>query len=96
MTFRLRPAAEADIEEIALLITADNPRAARRWFDDIYLRCRHIGEMPGLGVARPDVRPGLRLLPAGNYLILYEQIDGGADIIRVLHGARQWQVLFDG
>lgn len=49
--------------------------------------------MPGLGVARPDVRPDLRMLPAGNYLILYCEIDGGAEIVRVVHGARQWQDL---
>jgi toxin ParE1/3/4 len=95
MTFRLRPEAEADIEAIALYIADDNPSAARRWFDEMHLRCERIGEMPGMGVARPDVRPDLRTFPAGNYLILYREIDDGAEIVRVVHGARHWQKLFD-
>jgi toxin ParE1/3/4 len=95
MTFRLRPEAEADIEAIALYISEDSPAAARRWFDEMHLRCKRIGEMPGMGIARPDVRPDLRTFPPGNYLILYREIDSGAEIVRVVHGARHWQKLFD-
>lgn len=93
MTYRLRPQAEADIEAIALYIAEDNPSAASRWFTSIHQRCQKIGKMPGIGVARPDVRPDLRMLPVGNYLILYRQIDDGAEIVRVVHGARQWEDL---
>lgn len=93
MSYRLRPQAEADIEAIALYIAEDNPSAARHWHEDIYRRCQRIGEMPGIGIARPEVRPELRSLPAGNYLILYRQIDEGAEIVRVVHGARQWEDL---
>lgn len=93
MSYRLRPQAEADIEAIALYIAEDNPSAARRWYDDIYRRCQRIGAMPGIGVARPEVRPDLRSFPIGNYLILYRQIGEGAEIVRVVHGARQWEDL---
>ena len=41
----------------------------------------------------PLFDPGLRMLPAGSYLILYQQVDKGVEIARVLHGARQWQDL---
>lgn len=93
MTFRLRPQAEADIEAIALYIAQDNPVAARNWFNDIYSSCQKLGLMPGMGVARFDVRPNLRMFVVGNYLILYQQIENGVDIVRVLHGARQWREL---
>ena len=93
MGFRLRPQAAADIENIALYIAEDNPRAARNWFEDIYYHCQRLGEMPGMGAARFDVRHGLRMFPVGNYLILYQQTDDGAEIVRVIHGARQWQEL---
>jgi toxin ParE1/3/4 len=93
MSYRLRPQAEADIEAIALYIAGDNPSAAKRWHNDIQLHCQRIGEMPGIGVARPEVRPELRTFPVGNYLILYRQIDEGAEIVRVVHGARQWEDL---
>ena len=94
MAFRLLPAAEADLTAIALHIAEDNPRAAQRWLESIEERCVRLGEMPGMGVARPDIRADLRLMPVGNYLILYRQVDDNVEIVRVLHGARQWQDLF--
>ncbi len=94
MSYRLRPQAEADIEAIALYIAKDNPSAAKRWYNDIYRCCQRIGEMPGIGISRPEVRPDLRSFSIGNYLILYRQISEGAEIVRVVHGARQWEDLF--
>jgi toxin ParE1/3/4 len=93
VTFRVRPEAETDLERIALTIEKISPRAAKRWLDDIHRHCQRLGDMPGMGVARPDVRPDLRLFPVGNYLILYREIDTGAEIVRVIHGARQWEDL---
>ena len=93
MALRLRPEAEADIETITLYIAEDSPSAALRWYDEIYSHCRRIADMPGIGVARPEVRAELRTFPVGNYLILYRQIEDGAEIVRVVHGARQWQEL---
>jgi toxin ParE1/3/4 len=57
VTFRLKPEAEADIANIALYIAADNPSAARRWLDNIELRCRNLGDMRGLGVAGDGMCP---------------------------------------
>lgn len=93
MSYRLRPEAEADIEAIALYIAEDNTAAALRWCEDIYRCCQRIGEMPGVGIARPEVRPDLRTFAVGNYLILYREIAEGAEIVRLVHGARQWQEL---
>ena len=93
MRFRLSPKARADLDAISQHIGADNPSASSRWLIAMRNHFRRIGAMPRMGVTRPEVQPGLRLHPAGNYLILYREIPGGAEIIRVLHGARQWQAL---
>jgi len=91
--FRLTPQADRDIEEIANYISLDNPPAAWRWIDNALEKCRKIGDMPRMGVARPEIRPGLRTMPFGSYMIVYREIDGGAEIVRVLHGARRWEDL---
>lgn len=93
MTFKLTPQAEADISAIVLHIAEGNPPTAFRWVEDIENRCHRLGDMPSIGVARPEVRPELRSFPVGNYLILYREADDGAEIIRIVHGARQWQEL---
>ena len=93
MTLRVLPAALADIRAIARHIAIDNPRAAQRWTDSIMDKCARIGEMPGIGVARPDVDSDLSLFPVGTYVIFYRQVGTRTEIIRVLHGARDWRTL---
>ncbi|TNC71473.1 type II toxin-antitoxin system RelE/ParE family toxin [Rubellimicrobium roseum] len=93
MAYRLLPAALADLEVISLHIAADNPRAARRWLDRIEERCARLAELPGLGVARPDIRSDLRFWPEGSYLLLYRQTGEDVEFVRILHGARQWEDL---
>jgi toxin ParE1/3/4 len=93
MSYRILPLAARDIEEIVFYIAEDNPMAAQKWLNDIHARCRRISEMPGMGTAKPDVNPDLRMSPIGNYLILYRQIGPDVEIVRVVHGARQWQEL---
>jgi toxin ParE1/3/4 len=93
MSFILRPAAEADIEEIAAHIAQDNLTAALRWIDDVHRCCGRIATMPRMGTLRSDIRPGLRMFPLGNYLILYLEHGRHVEVVRVLHGARRWQSL---
>ncbi|WP_411555612.1 type II toxin-antitoxin system RelE/ParE family toxin [Nitrosospira sp. Is2] len=50
----------------------DNVQAARRWIEDMHALCQQLGEMPSMGVAKSSIRLGLRMLPAGSYLILYQ------------------------
>ncbi|MFK8254202.1 type II toxin-antitoxin system RelE/ParE family toxin [Ancylobacter terrae] len=95
MAFRLLPSAESDLWETVRRIADDNPAAALRWYDSIVERCRLLGEMPRMGTEHPQVRPGLRTFPVGNYLILYREAEGGADIVRVVWGARKWQELLE-
>jgi toxin ParE1/3/4 len=91
MGFRLLPAAEADLDGIVQHIAESHPRASRRWLDRITDRFGLLGEMPGAGAPRFEVRPGLRILPVGRYVILYRQEGDDAVIARVVHGARRWE-----
>jgi toxin ParE1/3/4 len=94
MSFVLRPQAEEDIFVIARYIADHNPRAALDWRLDILNACRMLGEMPRSGVSRDDVRLGLRMFPKGNYLILFEIVENGIAVTRVIHGSRNWPKLF--
>lgn len=93
MTYRLLPQAISDIESIVLTIAADNPVAAQHWFDRLLKTFTTLGTMPEMGSPRFDVRPDMRLLPIGSYLILYRATDAVAEIVRVIHGAREWEDL---
>jgi toxin ParE1/3/4 len=53
-----------------------------------------LSDFPGLGPARPELRPRLRSFPVGNYLLFYRPIRGGIELIRVIHGARDLRAEF--
>jgi toxin ParE1/3/4 len=83
-----RARAEADLIEIWSYIAEDNPQAADQLLDKIDEACARLAEYPYLGRTRPDLAEDLRHSVIGRYLILYREIAGGIEIIRVLHGAR--------
>ncbi len=93
MSVRRTQQADEDMEDIASYISLDSPKAAQNWLDAIEAKFEVIGMTPGLGVSRPEVRAELRSFSFGNYLILYRKIEDGAEIVRVMHGARDWQKL---
>jgi toxin ParE1/3/4 len=55
-----------------------------------------LRQFPGIGTLRDDIRPGLRMLVEGNYLLLYEH-DPGSDaveLVSVIDGRRDLSTLF--
>lgn len=92
MTARLTPRARADLLEIEAFIGADDPAAAERWLRRALAKVELIGEMPGAGTLLRRGRPR-RFLVFGRYLIVYDPEPGGALILRILHGARDWRRL---
>jgi toxin ParE1/3/4 len=82
--------ASRDLEEIVHYIGARNPGAATRLTDRLETECWRLAREPGIGQLRPDLAPGLRFCPVGNYLIFYRESAEGIQVIRVLHGARDY------
>ena len=79
-----------DLEEIVRYIGAKNPAAAARLTDLIEEECWRLARQPGLGQLRPDLLPGIRFIPLGTYLIFYRESGEGIQVLRVLHGARDY------
>ena len=94
--YRLTEQARADLDEIWLYIAEDNIPAADRFFDTLHERFVLLAGQPFLGRARPELAPNLRSLPVGNYVMLYRPIDDGIEVVRVLHGARDIDAMFEG
>ena len=80
--------ARLDLMEIWEYVAADDPEAADRLLDRIDATCARIASFPSLGRSRDDLRPGLRYVPLGHYLILYRASESGVVIVRVLHARR--------
>ena len=86
--FRKTARAEEDLIDIWLYIAQDNPDAADNLLDTIEEKGQLLAENPELGQTRPDIADEFRYLPVGRYLMLYRVIEGGIELVRVVHGMR--------
>jgi toxin ParE1/3/4 len=81
------PLAQADIDEIWDYIARDSAPNADRFVDRIERRFDLLAGNPGMGIARDDLRPGLRRFTHARYLIYYRSVRGGIEVVRVVRGA---------
>lgn len=68
--------------------------AAMKWLEDLDSRFTELAGAPGSGTDRSDLRPGMRSSPFGNYLIFFKRLRDGIQVVRVIHGARDYKRLF--
>lgn len=80
--------ARRDLQDIWEHIHHDRPGSADAVAERIDGRCRNLTKNPYLGVARPDIRPVLRVSVVGNYLIFYSVDRDEIRIVRIIHGKR--------
>ena len=95
MKVRLTQEAEADLEDIGDRIAERNPARAVTYVRELRERVNRIGEFPHAGPPRPQWGEGIRIAVHGKYLIIYRVRDETVQILRVLHGARDLDALFE-
>jgi toxin ParE1/3/4 len=88
------PSARRDLQEILEFIALDKPGAALRHVERLESACWDLAKNPELRATRNDILPQLRVWSVGNYVIFYRRSDDGIEIIRVVHGARNFNELF--
>jgi len=93
--YRVSEAARSDLDDIWFYIARDNVEAADRFINIILSRFPIIAATPLLGRPRTDLSLNLRSFPVGRYIIFYQPLEEGMEIVRVLHGARDFPPLFD-
>lgn len=89
MRLHWTPQAIADRDTIYDHIEADNPRAALALDELFSEKASRLVDHPGIG--RPGRVAGTHELVAHqNYILVYDVIDTGIRVLRVLHAASQW------
>ena len=88
------PLAGADTAEI--LDASPRTASSRRTHGSIAWTpsCNCWATQPLMGRARDELLPGLRSMPFGRYVIFYEPLSDGIDVVRVLHSARDIDAVF--
>jgi toxin ParE1/3/4 len=97
--FLVRHRATVDMDGIADYIADSNPKMAIAFYDEAQTIFKLLGDAPELG-SKIDLIPPLeiRMFPMGkfkSYLVFYIVEKGMPNIIRVIHGRRDIEALFD-
>ena len=95
----IRPAADEDLDRQVRYFAQQNPAVARRFqraVKDVY---RKLSIMPHLGARVANVRDeyqGVKVWAIKgfpNHLIIYRPLEPGIEVLRILHGAQDWQAI---
>ena len=89
-----RPRVLSDLAEIWDYIADDSEARADAFVATIDAKFQTLAKQPGIGRMREELTTGLRSLPIGRYVIFYLSQADGIEIIRVLHGARDIDTIF--
>jgi toxin ParE1/3/4 len=99
---RILPAAILDVEESALFYMIEaNEAVATRFEEAVRNTFDWILENPAAGAQREYLSPrlsGLRLWPVRGFekhLVFYHVVEESVEVVRVLHGARDIEGIFD-
>jgi toxin ParE1/3/4 len=93
--FRLSPLARSDLAEIRHYIRKDKPAAADRQIAKFFDVFQMLAKNSELGQQRPELGPDLRAFSTGNYVIVYRAFPAGVEIVRVVSGYREIEMLFE-
>jgi toxin ParE1/3/4 len=80
--------AREDLLDIWLYIAPRRPLIADQVYDRIERSCQLLRDHPQLGPARPEIGDGARALIIERWIALYRLTEDGAQIVRVIDGAR--------
>jgi toxin ParE1/3/4 len=98
MAHRLAPRAETDLDDIWYYVAKESGsiEIANRLIDTLTDRFFMLAGFPYVGRARDDdFGPGCRSVAVGEYVIIYGLENVDALILRVVHGRRDLEALFD-
>jgi toxin ParE1/3/4 len=92
---RISPRASSDLIEIWSYIADDSVANADAFIDKLYETIQTLANQPGSGRRREELAPGILSFPFGRYIIFCASKDA-IEIVRLLHGARDIQAIFEG
>jgi toxin ParE1/3/4 len=89
------PAADRDLDEQAeYYLGRNSPETAARWYDQTAATFEFLAKQSGIGTVRKTRKrelAGVRVWPVDGFerhIVFYRPIEGGIEVLRVIHGAR--------
>jgi toxin ParE1/3/4 len=93
---RTSPRARTDLIEIWTYIADDSETNADAFVDRLCETIQILGRHRGSGRSREEWPPGILSFPFARYVIFYRSATDATEVVRVLHGARDIENIFEG
>jgi toxin ParE1/3/4 len=88
---RIRPDSKEDLNQIWTFVAVNNPKAGDAMIDRLTEAFEMLLTMPLAGRARPEFGENLRSFVVDNHVVFYETVPEGIDIVRIMHGRRNFE-----
>ena len=92
--FRVSRRAKDDLLEIWVYVAADSAANADRLHGLLHRKFTSLADSPYMGRGRPELGPGIRSFPVGNYVVFYRVFPDRIEMVRVLSRFRDINALF--
>ena len=92
--FRVSRQAKDDLLEIWVYVATDSAANADRLYRILHGKLTSLGDSPYMGRSRPELGPGIRSFPVGNYVVFYRVLPDRIEVVRVLSRFRDINALF--
>lgn len=98
-TLRYTDVARADIADITLYVATESGsrKTAENFRARLHRKCRHLASLPDrMGRSRPELRPDMRSVAFGSYVIFFRYRSDLLEVVNVLEGHRDIGDYFAG
>ncbi|HEY0077721.1 MAG TPA: type II toxin-antitoxin system RelE/ParE family toxin [Pyrinomonadaceae bacterium] len=92
---KIAAAAEEDLKEIWSYVAEYNEEAAGKIIREITGRFSVLRDRPQLGRKQDELLVNLRSFVVKNFLIFYQPVEDGIEVLRVLHASRDIESIFE-
>ncbi|MFB2917884.1 type II toxin-antitoxin system RelE/ParE family toxin [Aerosakkonema funiforme] len=84
----------ADLDEIFDYFAGTSVEAGEKFASEFKKNCQYLTQFPNLGRSYAELKPNLRGIPLMGYIIFYQVVETGVEIVRVVSAYRDLKSLF--
>ena len=95
-TVKVTAVAKEDLREIWAYVAVHNTEAASKLIKEITGKFALLRDHPQMGREQSKLMINLRSFVVKSYFIFYQPFEDGIEILRVLHGSRDIESIFEG
>ena len=94
-TVKVAATAEEDLKGIWAYVAQHNEEAASKLIKEITGKFAVLSDYPQMGREQHKLLVNLRSVAVKGYIIFYQPLENGVEILRVLHGSRDVESIFE-